>query len=299
SISPGPFVDFRRFAPGARKQNVAVYAFRLIRSDAARKVKLLTGSDDALRVWLNGRLVVEKLLLRSPRADEDETLVELQAGENNLLVEVAQGLGGWGLFLRMVDEADQPFELRDDGTLSTVDEQETQELLALLRGPYVRRWQFAPAPRPWVNHGAFVALTADDLSEIVAAARKADLSPAPEDGPFVDFAAHFPEGQRTNVAAYAVRVIRAERPMTVKLYTGSDDALRVWLNGRLIQEKLVLRGASPDAEVCTADLQAGENVLLVEVSQGGGDWGLILRLEDSDGRDLYLSDDGRLAPAPE
>lgn len=299
SVSAAAFVDFRRLAPGPRRENVAAYAFRVIRTDTPRRVKLLTGSDDALRVWVNGRLVVEKLVLRSARADEDETLVDLQAGENRLLVEVAQGLGGWGLFLRMEDEAGRPLELRDDGTLSAVDDQETQGLFALLRGPYVRRWQFAPTPRPWANHAAFVPLTADDVSEIVAAARKADLSSAADDGPFVDFAAHFPEGQRTNVAGYALRIIRADQPTGVKLYTGSDDALRVWLNGRLILERLVLRSASPDADVCTADLQAGENVLLVEVSQAGGDWGLILRLEDADGRDLYLTDDGRLVPVPE
>lgn len=82
----------------------------------------------------------------------------------------------------------------------------------------------------------------------------------------------------------------------MKLRTGSDDALRMWLNGELIGEVLALRSATPDSESTKAQLPADGNVLLVEVSQGAGDWKLALRIEDADGTDLLLTDDGRLVP---
>ena len=91
---------------------------------------------------------------------------------------------------------------------------------------------------------------------------------------------------------------KSDKPRQIKLFTGSDDGLRVWLSGKLIQEVLALRAATIDADSCTADLQAGDNTLLVEVSQSGGGWGLYLRLEDTAGKKLRLDDTGALSEAP-
>ena len=45
-----------------------------------------------------------------------------------------------------------------------------------------------------------------------------------------------------------------------------------------------------------AVLKAGENSLLVEVSQTFGMWGLYLRFEDEAGQPLRLTDEGSLEP---
>ena len=55
-----------------------------------------------------------------------------------------------------------------------------------------------------------------------------------------------------------------------------------------------MRGAQPDSDETELVLAAGENVLLVEVSQGAGDWGLVMRFEGAEGRHLVLADDGHL-----
>ncbi len=291
--SPGGYVDFLRLAPGERKENVAAYVFRTVKSDRARKVKLLTGSDDALRVWLNEQPVKEVLALRGAEADQDTAEITLPAGESRLLAEVSNGAGGWGLYLRLADEAGQPLELGDDGELRAVDASATRELVSLLRGPFVRRWQFATLTRPWTDHSAFLNLTPEDLNVLQAAALAAPLSADPPQGSYVDFLARFPQTP-TDTAAYAARRVRLDRPTRVRLFTGSDDALRVWVNGKPVQQVLKLRGARADSEVAEADLPAGESVLLVEVSNGGGDWGLYLRMEDAQGADLILREDGRL-----
>jgi len=57
-----------------------------------------------------------------------------------------------------------------------------------------------------------------------------------------------------------------------------------------------MRPASPDQDQGTATLRAGENTLLVEVSNVWQGWGFYLRIEDDSGRKLRLSDDGRLEP---
>ncbi|MBI4605000.1 MAG: hypothetical protein HY721_23815 [Planctomycetes bacterium] len=74
------------------------------------------------------------------------------------------------------------------------------------------------------------------------------------------------------------------------------------MNGDLVHEVLVHEVPAPSLDVVDGDsigpleLHAGENRLLVEVSNVGGAWGLYLRLEDPEGRKLRLTDEGRLEP---
>jgi len=294
--SRGPFVDFNALSPAKGRAFVASYAVRTIRSEAPRKLKLITGSDDALRVWLNGRLVQSVLALRGAAPNADTAEVELRQGENTLVAEVSQAGGGWGLFLRLEDAGGAKLELHDDGSVEAVDARAADRIKALLLGPFVRKWRLAPETRPWRDKGSFVPLDAAALRVIEASAASASLV-GDEAAPCLDLTQLFPKDRQTDVAAYAFRLLRSDRAREVRFFTGSDDALRVWLNGKLVVQVLELRGVKPDSESAEAMLEKGENRLLVEVSNGVGGWGLALRIEDSDGKDLLLADDGNLTPA--
>jgi hypothetical protein len=162
----------------------------------------------------------------------------------------------------------------------------------LLNGPFVRAWQFSPLTAAWTNASAFVPVDDKRLKEIADSAAGAKLTANGSN--FVDFLESFPRDKQVQVAGYACRSIKSAAPRTIKLFTGSDDAIRVWLNGKVVLEKLALRGAQPDSDSAPAELRAGENTLVVEVSQGGGGWGLYLRVEDDAGKKLRLTDAGEL-----
>jgi hypothetical protein len=179
-------------------------------------------------------------------------------------------------------------KIMDDQGLST-----RVRLPDLMKGPYVQSWQFASITMPWTNGAAFVSLDAGKLAEIEASAGKA--KPVRSRAAFVDFLSLCPGSRKESVAGYALRTIRCDAARKIKLHTGSDDALRVWLNGKVVVEVLQFRGAVADSESTAVELQKGQNKLLVEVSQGSGGWGLYLRLEDADGKRLELKDDGTLA----
>ena len=68
-----------------------------------RKVRMLTGSDDTITMWVNGEKVLAKNVSRGVTKDEDKTDVTLKKGENRVLIKVCQGIGGWGLAFRIVD----------------------------------------------------------------------------------------------------------------------------------------------------------------------------------------------------
>jgi eukaryotic-like serine/threonine-protein kinase len=76
-------------------------AFGIAYSKSDQEVVLLSGSDDELRLWLNGRLVRQIATGRAPAPDQDRTLTRLHAGWNTVLAKVLNGTGQHGLFLRI------------------------------------------------------------------------------------------------------------------------------------------------------------------------------------------------------
>lgn len=80
--------------------------------------------------------------------------------------------------------------------------------------------------------------------------------------------------------ASAYLAVRLESPdaREVELKFGSDDALKVWLNGREILSRLVDRGAAPDQETVRASLRPGSNLLLAKVVQGHTRWEFFFRI---------------------
>lgn len=71
-------------------------------------------------------------------------------------------------------------------------------------------------------------------------------------------------------AVYLYRTIHASEPRDLSLGFGSDDALKVWLNGKLVLDQNVQRGAAPDQNQIGVTLQPGQNELLVKVVNYGG-----------------------------
>jgi hypothetical protein len=92
-----------------------------------------------------------------------------------------------------------------------------------------------------------------------------------------------------NVCAYALCEIPSSEEREALLKLGSDDGVAVWLNGERVHLNDVARGMSVDQDEVPLQLKAGANKLLVQVGQGGGDWGLCARLCGADGTPVDLS----------
>ena len=90
---------------------------------------------------------------------------------------------------------------------------------------------------------------------------------------FVKFCAdrQFPT---THVVGYFATVINADEAGTARLLVGSDDAVKVWLNGKVLISDDVTRPVSLGDDNVPIELQKGRNVLLVKLRQGDGDSGL-------------------------
>ena len=60
---------------------------------------------------------------------------------------------------------------------------------------------------------------------------------------------------------------------------GSDDAIKVWLNGEVVHNNPVNRGASDFQDVFQVDLVVGDNLLMVKVSERGGGWSMFVGID--------------------
>ena len=77
------------------------YAFMNIISQQAQTVKMGVGSDDAIKVWLNGVEVHRNNADRKTSGIQDTFRVNLKAGNNPLLVKVNDNRENWGMFFKI------------------------------------------------------------------------------------------------------------------------------------------------------------------------------------------------------
>jgi hypothetical protein len=83
-------------------QRSAHYFFRTITTNHATSAELSLGSDDAIRVWYNGDLVVDQNVRRGVAAGQEKVSLDLRPGENQLLIKIVNDGGPGGMYFKMV-----------------------------------------------------------------------------------------------------------------------------------------------------------------------------------------------------
>ena len=84
------------------------YAATSVQSPETREVQLRIGSDDGIKVWLNGELVLSRNVDRPAALDQDIVPVTLQKGQNQLLLKVYNRLYSWGFYMRITNVTGKP-----------------------------------------------------------------------------------------------------------------------------------------------------------------------------------------------
>lgn len=97
---PSAAIDLRgRFAD---REYVSAYAYCELQLPRSLSASILLGSNDDVRVYVNGALVHENRRSRSLTVDEDVIPVQLSPGTNRILVKVGQCGGAWGFSFRIL-----------------------------------------------------------------------------------------------------------------------------------------------------------------------------------------------------
>ena len=79
-------------------------------------------------------------------------------------------------------------------------------------------------------------------------------------------------GDINNHVAYGSISLDSPRDQKTTMLAGSDDAVKVWLNGQLVHNNPINRGADDFQDQFPVTLKEGKNILLVAVYELGGGW---------------------------
>jgi hypothetical protein len=284
------YVDLADDLMDGEETSARAYAHTYVYMGHETPARILFGSDDAIRIWVNEEKVADVFAVRGAAMDEDTASCVLGSGWNRVLVESGQDHGGWGFFLRFTDLYGNPLESLHYQPEPPVNPEPV---------PFVRRWALAgpffgefdqvfardfvgersalPDPESSSPGGA----PPDDLPRSRSHGEpprwRAIVSPSPE----IDLHDHLRAPRPA--AAYAHTYVRSDVERSVLLRMGSDDGIKVWLNGGLVFGRNEVRGARPDQDRVEAALRAGWNSVLVKVTQMRYGWEFYFRISDLDG----------------
>ena len=81
-------------------------------------------------------------------------------------------------------------------------------------------------------------------------------------------------------SAYAlITLVSAKAQSDVTMHVGSDDSIKVWLNGKVVHRNPVDRGATDFLDSFGVSLKKGNNLLLVKVSELWGGWSMFVGID--------------------
>jgi len=100
-----------------------------------------------------------------------------------------------------------------------------------------------------------------------------------------------------NRVAYLRTGVKSSKQQKATLEIGSDDGVKVWLNGKLVHSNNTLRGVNPGEDKVNVTLKKGDNTILMKITQGGGGWGASFRLAGASGVAAGKAKGGKGAPA--
>ncbi len=89
-----------------------------------------------------------------------------------------------------------------------------------------------------------------------------------------------------NRVAYLRTKVWSPKEQKARLELGSDDGVKVWLNGQLAHANNAERPVVPGQDTADVTLKEGWNPVLVKLTQSAGQWALCMRLRSPDGGKL-------------
>ncbi|MGQ9608951.1 MAG: hypothetical protein ACUVWN_06605 [bacterium] len=280
-------INFERPDLGWGQDNVVAYMYLYITSDKDRKVNIYGGSDDCLKIFVNGNLVHENPALRGWGPNQDVVKdVQLKQGRNGILFKVVEQGGGWAGWGRI-----EPI----DGLKSSTTKKEDGSPIPPPLSISIFFDEFLHLIGPNSKAGAALDAQIEDLiatwsggkyTETMASLGKGvarGVAVGNEmwtEGKFTNFGGNNlqivaeeifnKKGDQNDFTWYGYTIINSPNEREVDLCTGSDDACKLWVNGEVVQDVPKLRGSSGFQEKAKVRLNKGPNTVLFKVCEQGG-----------------------------
>jgi hypothetical protein len=266
-----------------RPTESAAYANVYVYSPSTRQAKLRLGSDDGVKAWVNGLNVITKDRYGGWTPDQYSANFSLNAGWNRLLCKVSQDGGDYRLSAQISDRNGTTF---DDLTYQLNDPAEHGG-----EADYIRSFLL----------NGFHQDTSDNFWEYLTTnylgVNEESMNPTEGDltgnktwtrydsgNPYINMDEYC--GNADYGVCYAFARVYAPEETTCQLWMGYDDGARVWLNGNEVLYDNRYGGFQADMTKVNVTLQAGENKLLLKISEWMGDHGCSARFCTPEGGEI-------------
>jgi hypothetical protein len=271
------------------ESSMITYAWAQIEMPEEKEVMLGIGSDDGVKVWLNSELVHEYWVCRGVGVDNDCIPVTFQKGMNQLVLKIQNQGGPWGFCCRLLPAT---ITLSPEGAnldLATYD--------GLVPGEFMKKWLvLGPLPYPvqqdiWFasEEGQRMAFDTDTIDPVNFTSSvtfdngdrqlSAEWSLLKSESYAIDLK-QLDVGKNDFQIAYLWSQIETTEDREAILGIGSDDGIKVWLNGELVHENWLYRGVVADNDLVHVRFKKGKNQLVLKVQNALGPWGFCCRLLD-------------------
>lgn len=156
-------------------------------------------------------------------------------------------------------------------------------------GRFMRRWLFlGPIDVPWEGEGYFpdertsnAFFDAESLDpgrfepQVRIGEKDYEWATLSSEYGVIDLTAAF---DKWFAVAYAWAQVEMSEQTDAVLGIGSDDCVRVWLNGALVHQNVGGRGVIADSDRVGVTFRKGKNQLVLKILNYGGPWGFTCRL---------------------
>ena len=155
----------------------------------------------------------------------------------------------------------------------------------------------------WLYHGPVIvgdggrAFTEDQGADGITSLEASTLEWTPRSGDVDGTAIILPAGDYA--AHYLARTIHSPSARRAIFAIGSDDAVKIWVNGRLVHSNNIVRGAVAAQDLVEVDLDPGANLVVMKVVNFGGLSGYAFELRDAGGGSEPFDVELALGTAPD
>ncbi len=256
--------------------HITSYALYTYESDKAQEATMKTGSDDSIKVWLNGEVVFTNAVNRGRAMWQDEFPIDLKQGDNFLMVKISEAGGGWGMHVGISETPFVPIEEITTDWLWMVARAEAGQGGAAATDVDL----LAVASKNKVKEERVAKIGATEGNEV--GDYEWTLAELPQDGNLDVIANEVGvDGVFDDITAYGLVTLVADEAKEVQLLVGSDDSIKVWLNGEVVHTNAVNRGRARWQDEFAVKLKRGKNLLMVKVGDRGGGWGVYVGIRGS------------------
>jgi len=114
----------------------ATYLYRTIYSPSDRKVEFLIGSNDGVKLWVNGAEIYGHSSGRTLKLDQDRHQIDIKKGENHILLKITNHGASYGFSFRLGDQDMGALPREIETILGMNPEDRSEEQTATLKRHY-------------------------------------------------------------------------------------------------------------------------------------------------------------------